>query len=84
MSPRVVYLADLHEEQAFAERAAKAFLDEPKMYSFTDGDIKPGVYLAIRWGLHDRAVLVLKLAEDHTPLIYGDLIPMVAAKGGAG
>lgn len=62
-------------EQAFAEKAATAFAGNPKMVSYTDGDIVPGCLFALRWGLHERAVAVLKLDDYHQPTIYGDLVP---------
>lgn len=62
-------------EQAFAEKAAAAFAREPKMRSYTDGDIVPGCLFALRWGLHERAVAVLRLDGEHLPTIYGDLVP---------
>ena len=74
-------LVNVEEEQAqiaFALHAAEAFGANPRMHSFTGGDIAPGVLLALRWGLHDRAVLVLKLDESHVPTIYGDLVPRAA------
>jgi hypothetical protein len=71
-------IVDVHMErlqQAFAEKAAKAFAENPKLRTFTEGDIEPGVPLAIRWGMDDRSVVVVRLDENHEPVIYGQLVP---------
>lgn len=71
----LVNIEEQRAEHAFAEKAAAAFASEPKMYSYTDGDIAPGCLIALRWGLHQRAVAVLKLDPEHLPTIYSDLVP---------
>lgn len=71
---RVVYMSDERERQAFAERAAAKFASDPAMTTYTDGDIEPDEWIALRWGLHDRAVLVFKVG-DAAPVVYADLVP---------
>lgn len=71
---RHVYMNDEKERIEFAERAAKHFAANPKHWSFTDEDIAPGVLLALRWGLGNDCVAVLKLDSEFTPVIYGNLI----------
>lgn len=71
---RVVYMSDERERQAFAELAAAKFAADPKLWTFTDGDVEAGEWFAVRWGLHDRAVMVFKLG-DAPPVIYADLVP---------
>lgn len=71
---RVVYMSDERERQAFAERAAAKFAADPKLRTYTDGDVEPDAWFAVRWGLHDRAVMVFKIG-DVPPVVYGDLVP---------
>jgi len=71
---QIVHIHQQRAEHAFAEKAAAAFAGDPEMTSFTDGEIAPGVLLALRWGSHKRAVLVLRLDEIHQPTIYADLV----------
>ena len=73
---RVVRIQERRDEDAFAEKAAKAFAADPTMTSYTEGDIVPGTLLALRWGLHNRAVAVLALSETHEPMVYSDLVPV--------
>lgn len=58
----------------FVEKAAKRFADDPKMHTFTEGDIEPGVLFAMRWGFLDRSVLVFKLSDDFTPSVFVDAV----------
>jgi len=62
------------ERLAFAERAAACFSKDAKMATFTDGDIAPGVFLALRWGLGNDCVLVVKLDEYDQPVNYQQLV----------
>jgi len=64
------------EEIAFAKRAAACFLEKPNVCTYTDGEILPGCLIALRWGLGDDCVLVLKLDESHTPANYHELVPL--------
>lgn len=68
-------MADLIQ---FGKDAAAAFAKDAKMYSFSYKDIgdthRNGEYLALRWGWHERAVLVLKLDAEFTPVIFGDAV----------
>lgn len=72
---RVVYMSAEVERQEFAERAAKHFAEHAT--SATYGDVEPDTWFAVRWGLHNRAVLVFKLGDEQ-PVIYGDLIAEVS------
>src|SRR3990167_4128231 len=74
---KVVYLPEQEKLLEFAKTAAAHFESHPKHYSY-GGLPDPGEYLALRWGSHMRAVLVLKLDEYFEPTIYGDLIPYSA------
>jgi hypothetical protein len=57
---------------AFAVAAAKQFAFHSELASF--GDIKPGAYLALRWGLGNDCVLVLKLDPDFQPVNFQQAI----------
>jgi hypothetical protein len=56
---------------AFAEKAAEDFIKNPKHWSY--GDLTPGSLLAIRWGMGEDCVLVLKLDEYHENVNYQQL-----------
>lgn len=71
---RVVYMSEERERQAFAERAAAKFSADAKLWTYTDADVEPDEWFAVRWGLHDRAVLVFKVG-DVPPVVYADLVP---------
>lgn len=58
----------------FARKAAKAFASNKEISTFTYGEITPGSFLAIRWGLGEDCVLVVKVDENHTPTNYAQLI----------
>lgn len=68
---RMTTKADELERLAFAERAAAHFIATPEDNSF--GELTPGSYLAIRWGLGEDCVLVLKLDDDFEPVNYQQL-----------
>lgn len=75
---RQVHESDLLEELAFAKRAAEKFASDPSMHSFSDAEIERGKFLALRWGLGDDCVLVLKLDDIHTPTIYAQQVRLAA------
>lgn len=59
-------------EIEFAKEAAKLFSKEPSISTY--GSLDPGSYLAIRWGLDDYGVMVIKLDSDHIATNYTGLI----------
>lgn len=71
---RSVRMSELDEEVTFMKKAAEYFAAHPGKSSY--GDIEPDTFLALRWGLGDDCVLVLKLAESwqHTPTNYQNVI----------
>jgi hypothetical protein len=71
---RSVRMSELDEELAFMKKAAEYFAAHPSKSSY--GDIEPDTFLALRWGLGEDCVLVLKLAElwQHTPTNYQNVI----------
>lgn len=72
---RMTYISEEEELVAFAKKAAERFADNPQYSTFTTGDIEPGAFLAIRWGLGDDCVLVVKIAEDFQPVNFQQAIP---------
>ena len=71
---RVYSESEEAEKLEFAKLAAERFKKYSDMYSFTLGNIVPGCFIALRWGLMDRAVLVLKLDEVTEPTVYPDMV----------
>lgn len=58
------YMTSVEEEESLlkvVKDAAENFEGNPKHASF--GDLTPGSYLALRWGLGEDCILILKL--DH-------------------
>lgn len=74
MTRRVTSLEEQEELTTFVKKAAETFAERPDMASF--GDLKPGTLLGLRWGIHDRAILVVRLSADHDPIVFGDVVPM--------
>jgi hypothetical protein len=68
----MVYLSDEEDRNEFAKRAAQDFAKFPDHSTF--GDVKPGSYLALRWGMGEDCVLVLKLDENFEPINYQQLV----------
>ncbi len=71
---RVEYLSARQEQDRFAETAAAWFAAHPRGWTFSDGRID-GQLLALRWGSHNRAVLVCRVDDGFQPVIYADLVP---------
>lgn len=71
---KVVDDLEIEEEIQFARTAAMYFAEHPRAQTFTDGGVKPGCLFAVRWGLSDQAVAVLKLDDFAEPTVYGDLV----------
>lgn len=55
---------------AFAEKAAAAFKANAKLASFGSDHPAQGEYLALRWGMDNDCVLVLKLDPDFEPVNF--------------
>lgn len=75
---KIVSAHDIREELAFMEAAALKFASNPAMWSFSTSEIHPGCLLALRWGLGDDCVLVVKLDEFHVPTIYSQAVKHAA------
>lgn len=59
------------EISAFVKRAADKFAIEDVS---TYGNIEGGKYLAIRWGMFDRGVVVIKIDKDFSPRNFVDAV----------
>lgn len=70
----MVTLQELEEQQSFVKKAAKYFLENPKKSTFTESEIVPGCYFALRWGMDDDCVLLFRLDEDLVPTVYQQAI----------
>jgi hypothetical protein len=56
----------------FAEDAAAAFKKDPNMATY--GDVTAGSFLALRWGMGNDCVLVVKLDENDEPVNFQQLV----------
>ena len=74
MELRMVREEEITEELDFARLAAEMFSENDGWTTFTDGDIEPGCLFAVRWGLGDDCVLVMRLDDDHKPTVYQQII----------
>lgn len=61
------------EELEFARAAAAKFAANPETISFSIAGPKPGALLALRWGLMDRSVVVVRISDDE-PTLFTDII----------
>lgn len=71
---REVRTGEIMKEIAFAEKAAKMFAENKQITTYTESDIVPGCFFAVRWGMLDDCVVVLKLDENHEPTNYENLV----------
>ena len=71
---RTVKVEEEMEQIRFAEQAARYFALHPECQSFSNVDIIPGCLLALRCGLGDDCVLVLKLDPHFEPTNYQNII----------
>lgn len=65
------------DEQAevgtFVLAAAKAFAAQRDLATFAHA-LEPGRLLALRWGITERGVLVVRLSPDFEPVNYVDAV----------
>lgn len=72
---RVTTIEAERELQDFAERAGRHFAGHKQHWTFSDGDGPvSGELLALRWGLGDDCVLVLRVGNE-LPVVYGQAVP---------
>ena len=67
-----VSLKDIKARAEFIEKAAARFQEDPAIATY--GEIEPGSYFAIRWGMDSDCVMVFKLDPDFECEIYGQVI----------
>jgi len=58
----------------FAERAARSMENNKDIYTYSDGQPAPGQLLALRWGLGNDCVLVVRLDDDFEPVNFQQAI----------
>ena len=71
---RQVRIDEINEEIAFAEKAAKYFAEHKEVSTYTESEIVAGCFFAVRWGLGDDCVVVIKLDDLHEPKNYANLV----------
>lgn len=71
---KMVTASDVEEELQFAKDAAKAFAEDPSISTWRKAEIKPGIFMALRWGMGEDCVVVIKLDENHIPTNYQNLV----------
>lgn len=64
-------VADEKARIELVERAATIFLNDPS--KATVGTLEPGSFLALRWGLLDRGILVVRLADEPS-VLFNDAV----------
>lgn len=69
---RHINIEDEEEKHKFVKEVAKAFNENKDLASY--GDLEPGSYLALRWGLGNDCILVLKLDEYFQQENYSGLL----------
>lgn len=72
MPSRMTTIDEERAQVRFAERAAKHFAAHPECSTF--GDLEPGTFLAIRWGLGEDCVLLLKLDDCFQRVNYQNIV----------
>ena len=65
-------LSQMEEQVAFVTKVKADFEAHPKRQSF--GGCAPGSFLALRWGMGDDCILLLKLDEYFEPVNYQQAI----------
>jgi hypothetical protein len=72
---RMISLSSQEEELLFARESAKDFKEHPEHCTY--GNIEKGGFLALRWGMGNDCVLVLKLDEYYEPTNYQRLVKVI-------
>jgi hypothetical protein len=60
------------EVTEFVKKAKEAFLQDKEVSTF--GNLEKGSLLAMRWGLMDRGIVVVRLDSDFEPINFRDAI----------
>ena len=71
---RMTTMHDERERQAFAQRAADHFANNPKHWTYSNEEgPTPGALFALRWGLGQDCVVVFRISDDE-PVNYQNII----------
>jgi hypothetical protein len=62
------------ERSEFLRDAVKAFKDSSEPSLSTYGNLQAGSLLAIRYGMMDRSILVVRLDAEYVPVLYTDIL----------
>jgi hypothetical protein len=74
---RMTTEAETMEVLEFAKKAARKFKKNPSFVTYTEHLPVPGCLLAMRWGMGEDCVLVIKLDESFEPVNFQQLIKTV-------
>lgn len=58
------------EKIALVQAAKEAFDKDPKLATFSIGDVVEGSLFAVRWGLDNDCIMILKIDESTEPEIF--------------
>lgn len=67
---RLTSIEDERKLIGFVGRAARCFEDNPELTTYCDGELAEGELLALRWGMDNDCVLVVRLDDAFGPVIY--------------
>lgn len=71
---KMIYMSEDEEVREFAKKAAMFFAKHEGHRTYANGPVEAGCLLAMRWGLGDDCVVVVRLDEDFEPVNYQQLI----------
>lgn len=71
--PEHTTVAETEELLNFVKKAGECF-KKSEMHSYTEDDIKPGCLFGLRWGLGEDCVMVFRLDEGFTPIVYDQVV----------
>lgn len=70
---RMTSLTEEQQRMDFAKTAAAHFAAHPEHWTYCDEELGANVLLALRWGLGDDCVLVVRIA-DELPVNFQNII----------
>ena len=77
-----VTIQDRLDEIEFVKRAIEVFDGDLDIATFSLACLEPGCLLAIRWGLLDDCVMVVRLHDEYVPTNYTNVLERRGAKDG--
>lgn len=75
---KLVTLSGENDRQSFATDAANHFKANPDHRTYARGNITPGEWFAVLWGLGDDCVMVFKIADDTEVTVYQQIVDKFA------